>query len=82
MKRNPDGYMAGDPESQERRLRVRLLVLSLALVAAAAFGVWHAQNQIPRSIVLASGVVDGSYHADAAAYARVLKRDGIVQPST
>jgi TRAP-type uncharacterized transport system substrate-binding protein len=77
MKRDPEEYVANDPEAQERRLRLRLLVLSLALVAAAAFGVWHAQSQIPRSIVLASGVVDGSYHADAAAYARVLKRDGI-----
>ncbi len=69
--------MKDGPDAQERRLRLRLLVLSLLLVAVAAFGVWHAQSQIPRSIVLASGVVDGSYHADAANYARILQRDGI-----
>ncbi|MFO1415043.1 MAG: TAXI family TRAP transporter solute-binding subunit [Burkholderiales bacterium] len=77
MSGEPAPYRRGDPEAQERRLRLRLLILSLALVAAAAFGVWHAQSKIPRSFVLASGVVDGSYHADAAAYARVLQRDGI-----
>ena len=56
---------------------MRLTVLSLVLVAVAAFGVWHAQSNIPRSLVLATGVADGSYHADAANYARILKRDGI-----
>ncbi len=69
--------MRSDPEAHERRLRIRLLVLSLILVAVATFGVWHAQSTIPRSIVLASGVADGSYHLDAANYARILKRDGI-----
>lgn len=69
--------MNPDPEAQERRLRLRLLVLSLVLVAVAAYGVWHAQSTIPRSLVLASGVADGSYHLDAANYARILKRDGI-----
>ncbi|MFO1306020.1 MAG: TAXI family TRAP transporter solute-binding subunit [Burkholderiales bacterium] len=66
-----------DPEARERRLQVRLLILSLLLVAVAAFGVWHAQSNIPRSLVLASGVADGSYHLDAANYARILQRDGI-----
>ena len=66
-----------DPEALERRLRIRLYVLSVALVAAAALGVWYAQSTIPRRIVLASGVVDGSYHLDAANYTRILKRDGI-----
>jgi len=69
--------MRSDPETYERRLRIRLVVLSIALVAVAALGVWHAQSQIPRRIVLASGVVDGSYHNDAANYERILKRDGI-----
>jgi len=69
--------MKRDHEAGERRLRLRLLVLSLALVAVAALGVWHAQGTIPRRIVLASGVADGSYHIDAANYARILKRDGI-----
>src|SRR5262249_37337471 len=69
--------VTSDPDVYERRLRVRLVLLSVALVAIAALGVWHAQSTIPRRIVLASGVVDGSYHIDAANYARILKADGI-----
>ena len=58
-------------------MRIRLAILSLLLVAAAALGAWHAQSTIPRSLVLASGGIEGAHHTDASNYARILKRDGI-----
>jgi TRAP-type uncharacterized transport system substrate-binding protein len=69
--------MASDLDVHDRRIRVRLVVLGVVLILAAVLGVWYAQRTIPRRIVLASGVKDGSYHIDAANYARILRRDGI-----
>ena len=69
--------MQSDPEAYERRARIRLTLLTVALVAVCVLGVWYAQSTIPRRIVLASGVKDGSYHIDAANYAQLLQRDGI-----
>jgi TRAP-type uncharacterized transport system substrate-binding protein len=61
-----------------RRDRIRLAVVTLVLIAAAAMGVWYLQSTIQRHIVLASGVKDGSYHQDAHRYAEILARDGVM----
>jgi len=68
---------AADPPNSHRRERLRLAVLSIALVGAAMLGVWYLQSTIPRRIVVASGIKDASYHQDAQRYAAILARDGV-----
>jgi len=60
-----------------RRDRIRLAVVTIVLIAAAAMGVWYLQSTIQRHVILASGVKDGSYHRDAQRYAEILGRDGV-----
>jgi TRAP-type uncharacterized transport system substrate-binding protein len=55
----------------------RIAWVSVALLVLIAVGVLYLQASIPRRIVLASGVKDGSYHLDAAHYAEVIGREGV-----
>lgn len=69
--RRPRAIRIGGP-----RLR-RLAFVVLAVVLLAAVVTWIIQQAIPRRIVIATGLPDGSYHLLAEKYRTFLARDGI-----
>ena len=61
-----------------RRQRVRLALLSAALIAVVVWGVYEfVVVTVPRHIVLASGAEGGVYHRFARRYKELLAREGV-----
>jgi len=65
------------PTKKVRRQLRRIALAALAVVALAAVVTWFLQSAIPRRIVIATGLSDGSYHELALKYKEILARDGI-----
>ena len=69
--------MAQDLTVARRVVVARRILLLLAIVAVVVVAAWFAQNTIPRSIVLATGPVDGEHHELAQRYRAILQGKGI-----
>lgn len=65
------------PTRKARRALRRFGLVVLAVVLLAAVITWFLESAIPRRIVIATGLPDGTYHQLALKYQKSLARDGI-----
>lgn len=65
------------PTKKARRALRRITLVVLAVVLLAAVVTWFLQAAIPRRIVIATGLPDGTYHQLALKYKEILAGDGI-----
>ena len=65
------------PTKKARRALKRLAFVVLGVVLLAAVITWFLESAIPRRIVIATGLPEGTYHQLALKYGEILARDGI-----
>ncbi len=63
--------------SETKRVLVRSAILSGVLILIAVIGAGYLESTIPRHIVLASGLPDGTSHEYAQRYRAILAREGV-----